>query len=408
MERFHKTLADGVELVMTRTNQFKTGVFSVTLTVPLRADTATAYALIPDVLYRGSRNHPNMESLSAATDELYGASLGPAVRQRGESQCVGFQCSFIDDHYALDGMAVLEPAFALVGEILLDPYTENGVFSQDFVASEGANLADRIAARVNDKRGWSIFRLVQEMCAQEAYAVDKLGDAQTARSMTAQELWDHYRTLLRTSRVTFYYGGSADVERVEQAIARSFAPLLSARQAPVVCQVVDRPQSGEVREVTDAMDVTQGKLALGFRTGGGGVDPPPFGALLVGNALCDFAASMLDRVEGPRGVCTGVELAKFGVAKEAMLAQRDAIRQGNFTQEELEAAIRWVVNALISRKDSQGLMEDDGVSTALSGGDPTRPDDLAQQVEQVTHADVVAVAQMLALDTIYYLTGEEG
>ena len=258
MERFHKTLADGVELVMTRTNQFKTGVFSVTLTVPLRADTATAYALIPDVLYRGSRNHPNMESLSAATDELYGASLGPAVRQRGESQCVGFQCSFIDDHYALDGMAVLEPAFALVGEILLDPYMENGVFSQDFVASEGANLADRTAARVNDKRGWSIFRLVQEMCAQEAYAVDKLGDAQTARSMTAQELWGHYQALLRTSRVTFYYGGSADVERVEQAIARSFAPLLSARQAPVACQVMVRPQSGVVRGVTEARGVTQG------------------------------------------------------------------------------------------------------------------------------------------------------
>ena len=408
MERFHKTLADGVELVMTRTNQFKTGVFSVTLTVPLRADTATAYALIPDVLYRGSRNHPNMESLSAATDELYGASLGPAVRQRGESQCVGFQCSFIDDHYALDGMAVLEPAFALVGEILLDPYTENGVFYQDFVASEGSNLADRIAARVNDKRGWSIFRLVQEMCAQEAYAVDK-------------------QTLLRTSRVTFYYGGSADVERVEQAIACSFAPLLSARQAPVACQVVDRPQSGKVREITDVLDVTQGKLALGFRTGGVVVNHPRFAALLVCNALyggtahsklftnvrekmslCYFASSMLDKAKGLMVVSSGVEFAKFGVAKEAILAQLDAIRQGDFTQEELEAAIRSVVNALVSRKDSQGLMEDDGVSTALSGGDPTRPDDLAQQVEQVTHADVVAVAQMLALDTIYYLTGEEG
>ena len=35
-------------------------------------------------------------------------------------------------------------------------------------------------------------------------------------------------------------------------------------------------------------------------------------------------------------------------------------------------------------------------------------EELAKQVEQVTHADVVAVAQMLALDTIYYLTGEEG
>ena len=110
MERIRKSLAEGVELIVNRTEQFKTGLLSVTLTVPLKAETATANALIPDVLYRGSRNHPDIESLSAATDQLYGASFGPAVRQRGECQCVSFLCSFIDDQYALDGLAVLEPA----------------------------------------------------------------------------------------------------------------------------------------------------------------------------------------------------------------------------------------------------------------------------------------------------------
>lgn len=426
MERFHKTLAEGVELVMTQTKQFKTGVFSVTLTTPLQEDTATAYALIPDVLYRGSRTHPNIESLSAATDELYGASLGPAVRQRGESQSVGFQCSFIDDHYALDGMAVLEPALALVGEILLDPYTVDGVFDAEFVSSEGSNLADRIAARINDKRSWSIFRLVQEMCSQERYAVDKLGDAQRARAMTAGELWRHYQTLLAHSHVTFYYGGSAELDRVEQAITRSFAPLLQDRQAPVECQVVAKPEHEQVREVTDVLDVTQGKLALGFRTGGIAVNHPQLPALLVCNALyggtahsklfinvrekmslCYFASSLLDKIKGLMVVSSGVEFSKFSVAKEAILSQLEAIRQGEFTEEEMQAAIRSVVNALVSRKDSQGLMEDDCVTTSLTGGDPTQVDDLAQQVEQVRKEHVVAVAQVLALDTIYYLTGEE-
>ena len=427
MERFQKSLANGVELVMTQTKQFKTGVFSVTLTTPLQEDTATAYALIPDVLYRGSRRHPNIESLSAATDELYGASLGPAVRQRGESQSVGFQCSFIDDHYALDGMAVLEPALALVGEILLDPYTVDGMFDREVVSSEGANLADRIAARINDKRGWSIFRLVQEMCSQERYAVDKLGDAQRARTMTAEELWQHYQNLLANSHVTFYYGGSAGVERVEQAITSSFAALLRDRQAPVECQVVAKPMQEQVREVTDVLDVTQGKLALGFRTGGITVNHPQFPALLVCNALyggtahsklftnvrekmslCYFASSMLDKIKGLMVVSSGVECSKFSVAKEAILRQLDAICQGEFTQEEMQAAIRSVVNALISRKDSQGLMEDDCVTTSLTGGKLTQTDDLVQQVEQVKQEDVVAVAQGLALDTIYYLTGEEG
>ena len=52
MERIRKSLAEGVELIVNRTEQFKTGLLSVTLTVPLKAETATANALIPDVLYQ--------------------------------------------------------------------------------------------------------------------------------------------------------------------------------------------------------------------------------------------------------------------------------------------------------------------------------------------------------------------
>ena len=115
MEQRRIQLASGVELITVRTDQFKTGLFTVTLTVPLREETATAYALSPDVLYRGSQRYPDIVSLSAATDHLYGAALEVGVRQRGESQCVCLQCSFIDDCYAMDGMAILEPAVDLVG-----------------------------------------------------------------------------------------------------------------------------------------------------------------------------------------------------------------------------------------------------------------------------------------------------
>ena len=142
MQQHWKRLADGVELSAIQTDKFKTGLLAVTLTIPLSGETATAGALIPEVLSRGSRNHPDMERLSAATDALYGASLGPAVRQRGESQCVSFLSSFIDDHYALDGSAVLEPTAALMGEVLLDPVLQEGAFRRDYVESEGVNMAD--------------------------------------------------------------------------------------------------------------------------------------------------------------------------------------------------------------------------------------------------------------------------
>ncbi len=426
MEQQCKQLADGVELLVNRTDKFKTGLLSATLTVPLRREDATAGALIPEVLYRGSRSCPDMERLSAATDALYGASLGTGVRQRGESQCISFLCSVIDDRYALDGSAVLEPAAGLMGEVLLDPAAENGVFRRDYVKGEGANLADRIRARVNDKRSWSIFRLVQEMCDGEAYAVDKLGDAEEALSVSPEGLWADYQALLGRAKVTFYYGGSAQPERVEETVRRAFAPLIRGRNAPVSCAVPREP-SGPVRTVTDEMDVTQGKLAMGFRTGGVIMDSPDYPALLVCNALyggsansrlflnvreklslCYYASSLIDKLKGLLVVSSGVEFGDFDRAQEAILAQLDELRAGRFTGEERNAAIRTVVNGLRGRLDSQGQMEDDCVTKLICG---VRPDDgaeLIRAVERVTAEDIAQAAQRIRLDTVYRLTGKEG
>ena len=426
MQQHWKRLADGVELSAIQTDKFKTGLLAVTLTIPLSGETATAGALIPEVLSRGSRNHPDMERLSAATDALYGASLGPAVRQRGESQCVSFLSSFIDDHYALDGSAVLEPTAALMGEVLLDPVLQEGAFRRDYVESEGVNLADRIEARVNDKRGWAVFRLIQEMCAGEAYAVDKLGSAQCARSMTAERLWADYRALLSRARVNFYYGGAARLERVEDAVRRAFAPLLTGRDAPVRCQVEAEPR-GPVRTVTDAMDVTQGKLAIGFRTGGITMASDDYPALVVCNALyggsansklflnvreklslCYYASSMLDKVTGLMVVSSGVEFAQFDRAQEAILDQLEAMRRGDFTQEELTAAIRTVTGSLRGRQDSQGQMEDDRLTGVLFHAAAGEDGELIKAVEAVTADQVAGAAQKLKLDTIFRLTGKEG
>ncbi len=425
MQQHWKRLADGVELAAAQTDKFKTGLLSVTLTIPLSAGTATGGALIPEVLYRGSRRHPDMEKLSAAADALYGASLSTGVRQRGESQCVSILCSFIDDRYALDGSAVLEPAAELMGEVLLDPALEDGAFRRDYVESEGGNLADRIQARMNDKRSWAIFRLIQEMCAGEAYAVDKLGDGAKARSMTPEQLWADYRSMLFQAKVTFYYGGGAQLERVEDAVRRSFAPLLTGRTAPVDCLVASEPK-GPVRTATDSMDVTQGKLAMGFRTGGITMGSEGYPALLVCNtlyggsansklflnvrekmSLCYYASSMLDKIKGLMVVSSGVEFAQFDRAQEAILAQLEAVRRGDFTAEELTAAARTVANSLRGRLDSQGQLEDDKLTRLLFHTD-LEGEELIRAVESVTADQVVETAQRLKLDTVYRLTGKEG
>ena len=189
MEAMRRELFPGVWLRTVHTQKFKSAYLSLTLMAPLAAETAAANALIPSVLRRGTEEHPDLESLSAALDQLYGGAVEPVVRKKGETQCVGFAASFLDDAYTLEGEPILEGAAALLGELLLRPRRENGVFYAPYVEGERTNLVDRIRAQVNDKRRYALSRLTQLMCREEAFGVDKLGDEDSAAALTPESLW---------------------------------------------------------------------------------------------------------------------------------------------------------------------------------------------------------------------------
>lgn len=118
---------------------------------------------------------PDIQQLSAAMDQLYGAQINPTIRKRAECQCIGFVASVMDDSFAPRGEKLLEPTAALLGELLLDPVTRNGRYLPEYVDSERANLLDSIRPVRNDKRDWADLRLLQEMCRDEPYGVSRPG-----------------------------------------------------------------------------------------------------------------------------------------------------------------------------------------------------------------------------------------
>ena len=105
-------------------DKFKTSRLTLNLITGLRRETASANALLPAVLRRGTMRCPDMESLSAALDTLYGATVDYTVRKKGERQCIGFAAGFIDDAFTPHGEKLLEPVAAMLGELLLDPVTQ--------------------------------------------------------------------------------------------------------------------------------------------------------------------------------------------------------------------------------------------------------------------------------------------
>ena len=412
-------LRSDVNLTYLQTKKFKTGVLGVQLITPLSGRSAAFGALLPAVLHRGTYKHPDMKSLSCELDRLYGASVACTVRKKGENQCIGFVSSFIDDSYTLGGEPMLEPMAELLSELLLEPLTKNGRFLSAYVESEKVNQIDAIESIINDKRDYADMRLLQEMCAGERYGIDKLGTVADVKKITNQTLYQFYMELLATSQVEFFYCGSAALDRVTTAIRSAFAALpRGAVVPPVAAEIVPAPT--EVRVLREAMDVTQGKLSMGFRTActdtpamllcnvifGGYSNSKLFLNVREKLSLCYFASSAYHRSKGIITVSSGIEFKNYEIARDEILAQLEAIRRGEFEPWEIEGAKSCLISSLESREDSAGRMEEYFIGQAATGlFEDTEV--LIAQLREVSAERISAAAQAVTLDTIYFLTGKE-
>ena len=413
-------VAPGITLRAMQTEKFKTACFSLNFLRPHTAADAALDALLPSVLLRATEHYPDIRSISMQLDALYGASLGTLIRRKGEIKLVGFYADFIEDAFLPQGESVFAPIVDLTEEILFRPLTENGVFCAQNVEGEKQNLINAIEAEMNDKRTYAMAKMLRVMCENETYGVPRLGRAEEVRVITPQTLWAHYQKVLKTSRIELFYAGQKSPETVAEAFRRLFAGKQPETCTPVGTQVIRA--ADKTRELSERMDVTQGKLVIGLRTGIT-VEDADYPALLLLNAvygagvtsklfvnvreklsLCYYASSSLEKYKGVMLVSAGVDFKNYETAKAAIFKELDDCKCGKITSEELEAARQAVLSALRAAQDSPAQLDEFYMGTTIARMDDF--EELTIKVSALTAEDLTLAAQKLTVDTIYFLKGE--
>ena len=344
-------LTPGVVLRHYPDKRFKTAVISVQFLRPMCREEAALNALLSAVLLRGSKHHPDMRSITARQDELYGASLPPLLRRIGDLQTVGLFCGFLEDRFALPGDEIMAPAIDLVRELLLEPKLVEGLFDPEFVESEKRNLIADIESELNDKRAYAAAQMFRSMCAGDSFAVPIRGTVEDAQAITPQSLFDHYRKVLRTSPVEICYVGSAGAEEVAECLMPLAAqiaaePMQLPEQTPLTLTAPEW-------EFSETMDINQGKLSMGFTTC---VDywHPDYIAMQVCNAvygagmtsklfvnvreklsLCYYAGSGYYGSKGILTVSAGIDFDQENTVRGQVLALLAECRAGQISDEEL-------------------------------------------------------------------------
>lgn len=412
-------LMPGITLRCFPDNRFKQSALSIQFLRPMCREEAALNALLPAVLLRGCEGCPDLRDITLRLDDLYGASVGALVRRVGDYQTTGLHCGFIDDRYALQGDAIAEPMFDFLRQLLLQPVLEKGVFRTDYVESEKRNLISTIESQKNDKRAYAGSQLIRKMCAEDSFGIPRLGEKEQVAAITAESLYAHYLRVLKESPIHLFYVGSAEPARIAEGLKTLFRGLdraciqLPSQSAYHVSQPGD---------YTEQLDVTQGKLCMGFYTPvtlrtadfaamqvmnvifGAGMTSKLFMQVREKLSLCYDIGSGYHSSKGIVTVSAGIDFHQEPVVRQQVLTQLEACQTGDISENELNAAKQALIAQLQSTHDSPGAIEGYYATAALSGLRWT-PAEYTENIISVTAADVARVARSLQLHTVYFLKG---
>lgn len=412
----------GYRLHMIDSNKFKTIQIVLKFRASLNRETITKRALLPFVLQQGTMKYPSQAAFRQALDYLYGAGLTIDGAKKGNQHILTFRMEIANQAYLTEDFNIFQEAIQFLHDVVYKPKTTENGFDATYVAREKQTLSQKISSIVDNKMSYANMRLIDEMCVEEAYRLHVHGYKTDLDKINEKNLYHYYQQLITENPMDIYVLGDFSAIDVEAHISNVFNHERKVSHQQVAENEHDK---AAVKEIIEQQNIQQAKLHLGYRTNityvdslypalqvfngvfGGFPSSKLFLNVREKNSLAYYAASRFESHKGLLFVFSGIDPKDYQKARQIILDQMEAMQQGDFTDAEVEEAKKQVINQWKETMDNPNGCIELLYHQVLANSDQS-PLDILSRIEEVTKEDLLQVSKRLYLDTIYFLTTEEG
>lgn len=415
-------VTDNIDLSAIRTDRFKTGVITLTLSLPLSVHNYVYCSLLPGVLRRGTQKYPDIASLNRRLDELYASCVDIRCSRVGKNLNLIISAEMLDEAYVTDGAEIVDGVMEVIAQTLLSPKLEGDLFPAAIVEQEKRFSIDNVNASVNNTRLYASIRLGEIMFRGDSEYPTCSRIKELTSSIDNVSLTEYYRSLLASSPLDVFYVGSLPTERISDILRKHFSEWNSSGSCGHILPCAEPVL--EFCSLTERMPVSQGKLALGFKVGvvashdddsyyaaillneifGGSPASKLFLNVREGMSLCYYCSSSYNQYTGVITVSSGIENKNRDIAERAILEQLEDIRNGRISEVELIAAKTSLRNAYMQIYDNPYELQSFYGNRAIFG----IRDDIESTVSKlfgVTLDGIISVARQTVYDSAFYVEG---
>ncbi len=413
-----KEIKKGIKLHILNTDKFKTNLVSVFLTTKLERETVTANALISAVLRRGTNNMKTQEEISKQLEELYGASFDCGIDKTGDNQVLKFYIETVNDAFLPQSNEnILKKSIENLLDIILNPLVENNAFKKEYVEQEKSNMKQRIAGRIDNKRRYALDRCIEEMYKGKPFGLYRFGYVEDIDNINEVSLYERYKQLIDQCKIDIFVSGNVNEEVENIIVENQNVKKLEEREPSYNTE--SEKNTVKQGEKIEKMDVMQGKLVVGLDVNSQNEDEKYnvmiYNTILGGSAnskifqnvrekanLAYEASSRYFRYKDNIFVNCGIEISNYEKALNLIKEQLEDMKNGDFTEEEVENAKKAIISSIKTIDDEQDTSITYYFGQEMSGNQKS-VEDYIERIGKVNKEDLIQVANKVEINTIYFL-----
>ena len=361
----------GIKLHTIKTEKFKTNLIAVMLTTKLDRKNITKNALIPAVLRRGTKFMQTQEEINKKMEDMYGASFDCGLDKTGDNQILKFYMETVNNEFLpQDAENMIKSSIEKIFEIIFNPYLENGVFKKEYVEQEKENIKQIIDGKIDSKARYALDRCIEEMYKNEPFGLYKFGYVEDLKDINEKNLYEYYLELIKTCKIDIYISGIVD-ENIHNIIKQNEnIEKLEERKPDFKEFELVKKENEEAKEIQESMEVTQGKLIIGMDLDvdnedlrydimiynsifGGSANSKLFQNVREKASLAYTASSSYYRFKNNIFINCGIEIKNYDKALEIIKQQIEDMKNGDFTEEEVENAKKGIIASIKTIDDEQ-------------------------------------------------------
>ena len=401
-------------LHLIKTNKFKTLFFKVILSEKLIKDDITIRNLLLDNLLSSSLDYPTMRDVSIKRQDLYGASISMVSRRIGNHAFIEYTMSILNPRFTEESM--LKDSIEFYSNLLYKPNVKNGSFDEELFEMSKENLRKEILMTNErpDVYGFTRFKECIDKNAEFSY--HQSGYLQDLDSITSSSLYEYYNHVLDNDICDIYVIGDFDFNEVELLIKDNFR-FKNTKRTDSYEIVLSNDRNK--KEVIEDSSFNQSKLFIGFKLTDFNLDDKKYALILFniifGNSpesrlfkevrekksLAYSITSAYRRLDNFYYVSAGISYNNYEKVLSIIKKCLADIQNNGITDEELDKAKVLYLSILNDAMESPSSIVDLYFTELYFGNDSFEKQ--LKMSQSITKEDIMRVANLLKIDTIYLL-----